>query len=452
MRTKASTRRKSRPFSSHRRKAKTIDIDGEGSIRSVAFLIGGKHVVSGGVEGKIRCWRVDDGEEVGIPIDAWSTVCTIAVSPDGKWVVSGTNSGRVTVWNAESFEKVIGLAGHDDWVRAVDVSPDASRIATGSYDKTACVWSLSTGHRLLDPLQHDWSLAAVKFSPDGRLLATATWCRSSLRIYDSQNGSLLTEFPIQVCSSENQSLAWASDSKHLFALSRDGNINRLDVDNGTTLSQWPIHSKINSRCIALANDSQFIAASAGSSVSFWDTTTQKQVGPVIQHPALIVSMDISEKYDLVIGGGKQIALRNIYDVLHTSAYKEDTGSLASKADKFLCRLLQIFPEHGMRRTKVEQAELEETRGTPHVPGDKQSMFASILNRVSLMYTSTRRAKITTLKKPDKRSITILLWPNAEPVRKTIVPTKSSCPFVALLAHGTKAQIHPSRFRECPSLR
>ncbi|KAF8548010.1 WD40 repeat-like protein [Imleria badia] len=367
-----STRKKIRPFSSHRRKAKMIDIDGEGSIRSVAFLAGGRHVVSGGVEGKIRCWRVDNGEEVGMPMDAWSTVCTIAVSLDGKWVVSGTNSGRVTVWNAESHEKVIGLVGHDDWVRAVDVSPDASRIATGSYDKTACVWSLSTGHRLLDPLQHDWSLAAVKFSPDGRLLATATWCRSSLRIYDSATGRLLTEFPIQVSSSENQSLAWASDSMHLFALSRDGNINRLDVNNGTMLSRWPIHSNNNSRCIALASDCQSIAASAGSSVSFWDTTTQKQVGSVIQHPALVVSVAISERYDLVIGGGKQIALQNIYDVLHASGNKEDTRSLASKADKFLCRLLQIFPDHAMRRTRGEQAELEETGGSSHTQDEGQS--------------------------------------------------------------------------------
>ncbi|KAF8445030.1 WD40-repeat-containing domain protein, partial [Boletus edulis BED1] len=228
IRIQASTRRTIRPLSNRHQKTRTIDIDGEGSIRSVAFLVDGRHVLSGGVEGKIRCWRVDNGEEVGLPMDAWSTVCTIAVSPDGKWIVSGTNSGLVTVWNAESHEKVIGLAGHEDWVRAVDVSPDASKIATGSYDKTACIWSLSIGERILGPLRHDWSLAAVKFSPDGRLIATATWCRASLRIYDSDNGRLLIDFPIQVSSSENQSLAWDSDSKHLFALSRDGNINRLD--------------------------------------------------------------------------------------------------------------------------------------------------------------------------------------------------------------------------------
>lgn len=349
------------PFSSNRhQKVKTVEVDGEGSIRSVAFLVDGRHVLSGGVDGKIRCWRVQDGEEVGTPIDAWSTVCTIAVSPDGKCVVSGTNSGRVTVWDAESHKKVIELAGHNDWVRAVDVSPDASRIATGSYDKTACVWSLSTGKRQLGPLEHDWSLAAVKFSPDGHLLATATWCRTSLRIYDNENGGLLVDFPLQVSSSENQSLAWASEGNQLFALSRDGYISRLDVYNGTTLSRWPIHSSNNSRCIALTGNCKFIAASAGSSVSFWDTTTLKQIMPVIEHTALVVSMAISEEYDLAIGGGNQIALRNIHAMLHSS-YNEDTSTFASKANRMFSRLLQIFPERATRRTKVEKVDFEETR-------------------------------------------------------------------------------------------
>ncbi|KAF8554789.1 WD40 repeat-like protein, partial [Imleria badia] len=200
---------------------------------SVAFLVDGKHVVSGGREGKIRRWRVEDGEEVGMPMDAGNSVCNIAVSRDGKWIVSGTKSSLVRVWNAESHEKVTAFKGHSDYnVCAVDVSPDGTRIATGSDDKTACVWSLSTGQRLLGPLEHNYSVAAAKFSPDGSLIATATWRRDSVRVYGTQNGRLLVDVPIQVNSPLNTSLAWATDSKQLFALSRDGNIHCLDVSTG----------------------------------------------------------------------------------------------------------------------------------------------------------------------------------------------------------------------------
>ena len=41
---------------------KPIEIDG---IYSVAFLADGRHIVSGGEEGKIRRWRVEDGRETG---------------------------------------------------------------------------------------------------------------------------------------------------------------------------------------------------------------------------------------------------------------------------------------------------------------------------------------------------------------------------------------------------
>ena len=300
--------------SAQQKEAKPIEIDGRGKIYSVAFLADEKHVLSGGEEGKIRCWRVEDGREVGTPMDAGSIIFNIAVSRDGKRIVSGTGGGLVTVWNAESHSKV---KEHNNWhwVCGVDVSPHGTRIATGSQDETLCVWSLSTGKRLLGPVKHDNLVVAVKFSPDGRLIATATWERDSVRVYNSQNGGLLVEFPIQVGSWHNQSLAWASDSKRLFTLSRGGDIHWLDVSTGTILSKWAIHSSDKARCITLASNGTFIAASANSSVSFWDTTTHEQIGSVIKQIHGIWSMAISTSYDLVVGGDQTITLLRLCDIL-----------------------------------------------------------------------------------------------------------------------------------------
>ena len=278
--------------------------------------------MSGGEEGKIRRWRVEDGREVGTPMNAGSAVGNLAVSRDGKWIVSGTTSGRVAVWDAESHLKVSEFSAHHSWVRVVDVSPDATRIATGSKDRTVCVWSLSTGQRLLGPLQHNSSIGAVKFSLDGHLLATATWWRDSVRIYDAQNSNLHIEVPIKVNSALNQSLAWANDSKRLFALSCDGYITCLDVSSGTMLTQWRIHNDKQARCIALPNSGTFIAASAESSFSIWDTTTQKQIGPIIEHTPVIASMAISVNNNIVTSGGKKISLRDIYDLIPLTYYKD----------------------------------------------------------------------------------------------------------------------------------
>lgn len=312
------------PTSVHPLQVKTVEIDGRGDIWSVACL--DDHILGGGKEGTIRCWRMEDGKEEGTLMDAGSPIGSIAVSQDGKWIVGGTMSGLVMVWNTESRKKVVEFKPHRDWVRAVDVSPDGRRIATGSYDSTACIWSLSTGQRLIRPLKHDAAVVAVKFSgSNGSFVATATLGCFSIRIYDSEKGQLIADVPIKVNSSLNQSLAWVSDSKELFALSHDGTINCLDVSSGITRSHWRIHSNDLPTCIVPASDGTFIVASANSWVSFWDTTTHQQIG-LIQDKEFVNSMTISPNHCLATAGGKKITLRSICDILPSHS-RDDVSAL-----------------------------------------------------------------------------------------------------------------------------
>ena len=316
MRTQDSSEISSSSSIVHRQGAKLIVIDGRDDIHSVAVLADGKHIMSGGAEQKIRRWRTEDGKEVGTAMDAGSRVLNIAVSRDGKVIVIGTGSGLVTVWNVESHSKLTEFKADRGYIRAVDVSPDATKIATGSDDVIVSIWSLPNGKRLLGPLKHSFGryMVAAKFSPDGCLIATATW-DLSVRVYDSQNGSLLVEFPVRINSSLNQCLAWASDSKQLFALSRDGYIYCVDVSVNTTLSKWLIQSSNYPRCIALATNGTFIAAAADSSVSLWDTTTHEQIGAVIEYTHAVGSMVMSPNYDLVTSGNKKITLRALCNTL-----------------------------------------------------------------------------------------------------------------------------------------
>ena len=103
--TQESSGRGNRPVSdsenSDQKEAKPIKIDVRDFIYSVAFLDDGKHLVSGGQEGKIRRWRVESGQEVGTPMDAGSPVLSIAVSESDR-VQSSQRSGacsrRLAAW------------------------------------------------------------------------------------------------------------------------------------------------------------------------------------------------------------------------------------------------------------------------------------------------------------------------------------------------------------------
>jgi len=348
---------------------KIIVMDGRNSIRSVAFLVDGTHIVSGGSEGKLRYWRVEDGREVGTTIDAGGRILNSAVSRDGKWIVSGAENGRVIVWSAESHEQVGEIKGHAKPVGAVDISPDATRIVTGSDDSTACVWSILSGERLLDPLKHDHALVAVKYSPNGDLIATATWSRKSVRIYKNQDGSLLFDLPISVNSVLNQSIAWSIDGEQLFALSKFGCIHCLDVATGTTHSEWAIHSNDKPRCIALARNGTFIAASANSSISFWDPTTHQQIGDVLQCGDAVRSVAISIDNGQLVSGGddKKITLRSLRELLPQFYFVDVRAPILQRVLPHMilitvvCSWLQTDPrEPEIRRMRKEKTELEKT--------------------------------------------------------------------------------------------
>ncbi|KAG9308564.1 WD40-repeat-containing domain protein [Chiua virens] len=303
-------------MTSQRNVRKTIEIDGRDAIYSVAFLMEGKHILSGGKQEKIRRWRLEDGQEIARRMDVGGWANSIAVSSDEKWIVGGSGRGSVSVWSVESHERVGEMEGHREGVIGVDISRDGTKIASGSDDHTACIWKRATGERLLT-LRHGGStVVAVKFSPDGRLLATAAWNRS-VRVYNSGTGHLLHEFSIRPGSDvNNQCLAW-NDDTHLYAISLEGIIHYLDVSTGETLSRWSIctDGKGKRGCIALPNNRNLIVASTESSISFWDTTTHTKIGSNIDYNDTVFTMAISDNYDIAIGHGRTITVRNLGDIL-----------------------------------------------------------------------------------------------------------------------------------------
>lgn len=314
----------SRPSSSsvHQAQAKVIRFDDAVEIWSTAFSADGKHVVTGGDEGVIRFWQIEDGVEADTPrpMDTEDPICNVAVSRDERWIVCGTVKGLLQIWDTMENGGDETFQAHTGCVNAVDVSPDSTRIASGSSDKTAYVWSLSTDEQLLGPWKHDSSVVAVKFSPNGRFIATAARALScyhanAVRVYDgSRDNHLLFDVPVKVISSSNQSLAWSSNSKQLFALSYNSKIYCLDLST-RRVSEWRIHSN-SPGCIALASNDAFIAASSTSSVSFWDTTTRNQIGSVKMYG--VKSVAISANYDIAIGSNKEIRLFRLSDILPSS--------------------------------------------------------------------------------------------------------------------------------------
>ena len=243
----------------------------------------------------------------------------ISVSRDGKWIVCGTTRGA-SVWDAKTKEKSIEVEG-TEYVAAVDISLESTRFATAAGgegdNKRASIWNIFTGERLIGPLQHDGYIAGIKFSPNGEHIATAVRGHS-IRVFNSRNGNQLTSIKTDIPAWWLLTpLAWSNNGQQFFAASSDRKIKSFDVSTGSQLAESQVHGDGEVVSIALAANGKFLATYADRSISFWDTSTLTQIGPVIEDSQQIRSIALSPDCSRLATGGSKgtITIRNLNNIL-----------------------------------------------------------------------------------------------------------------------------------------
>ncbi|KAF8557900.1 hypothetical protein OG21DRAFT_1494421 [Imleria badia] len=296
------------------------------TITSVLFAEDGKQILSGDGEAMLRRWRVDNGHEDGEPIRIEGRqIYAAAMSPNRRWLVFGLLCRpNVTVLDAQTHQKVFDIHGHASvQVISVDVSADSTKFATGSCDNLASIWCMTTGERLVGPLGHEWEVVTVRFSPTGDRIATATGVDREksyyIRIFNSGNGHQLLCIPFRFFSHISSPLAWSADGRQIFAASYNV-VKRFDTASGSLLSSWSIPGGGSRTSIVLSHNQKFAAIVAHGSLSFWDTTTEKQISTVINHSRPVWSIALSPNDDCIATGGEngKVTLRSLHDILPRS--------------------------------------------------------------------------------------------------------------------------------------
>ncbi|KIK96687.1 hypothetical protein PAXRUDRAFT_825708 [Paxillus rubicundulus Ve08.2h10] len=275
------------------------------AICSVVFLPDGKEVVSGGVGGNIRGWRVEDGCELGKGMWENSMVYAIAASNNGQWIATGGEEQHITIWNTVTCKKVFELEGHTNTVRSLAFSPDSGRLASGSTDQTVIVWNTTTGERLLGPLigHAAPSVWCVAFSPDGDKIASCDG--DDMRIWNSYSGDLV----IRRIKIQAVSLVWTPDGQQLIAGCGEGFIKRFSSSTGSLHADWKAHTELVTS-IAISPNGKFIAsASEDKTVCLWDMMTSTSIVPALKCNDEVCSVAISPAGSHLASGGFDCKLR-----------------------------------------------------------------------------------------------------------------------------------------------
>lgn len=130
--------------------------------------------------------------------DTFGVVVALAFHPNGRILAAGTaNDGKVRIWRLADGQCLAVLDRHTNIVWTLAFSADGALLASGSQDHTVCLWD--TRHveasaetiKLLHTLTaHTGGMGHLAFTTDGRLLAS-TGADSQICLWESATGRLL---------------------------------------------------------------------------------------------------------------------------------------------------------------------------------------------------------------------------------------------------------------------
>jgi WD40 repeat protein len=258
----------------------------KGNISAIAFSQDGSKLVSAGLDGTLRMWKVASGEQPWAARRHQGVVFGVALSPDGRLVASGGRDARLLICDAATGDVLHQLKSERS-VLSVDFSPDGKTLASadGLERKAAAVrlWSVAAGEVVAMWTGHsDWPLW-VKFSPDGSSIASGSY--RELLIRAGSTGDVFN------------TLTMAGSSMAAFALSPDGKtvaaggwehstrmkevpggwvqleVGRIQIWNlqtGETIASLAAHERSVS-AIAFSPDSRLVGtASRDGTVKIWN--------------------------------------------------------------------------------------------------------------------------------------------------------------------------------------
>ena len=201
-----------------------------------------------------------------------TNVRCLAVSQDGRWMAAGRLWGEVLVWDSKTSKKIYRFKEDNETILGVDFSPDSTRFVAAKHNGTAVVWERRLLGKKVQTFEHLEPLNTAKYSPLGDRIATAT--SSSVRVWDSNDGRLLVDIKAGVEPWHNTGLCWFKN--HLFVVSHD-EIKQFDASTGLEVSRWSTPESNNFSSIILSQRGEFIAYSAGRTITFWDASTHTQL-------------------------------------------------------------------------------------------------------------------------------------------------------------------------------
>ncbi|KAJ5555433.1 hypothetical protein N7461_003903 [Penicillium sp. DV-2018c] len=242
------------------------------------------NLMSGGGEGDLHLWALDQDKPLATLSGHSGRVCRSEFHPSGRYAASASFDTTWRLWDIETTTELLLQEGHSREVYTVAFNNDGSLVASGGFDSIGRIWDLRTGRTVMILEGHIREIFALDWGVDGHRVLSGSgdgWVKCwDLRQVRNTGG-------IGAHKSVVSDLRWYKGAESAsFLPSTDGS--QMDIDSASPAADKPAEGPQPKK-----SGTFFVSSGFDKSVNVFSADDWSLVKSLSGHSGNVLSTDIS---------------------------------------------------------------------------------------------------------------------------------------------------------------
>jgi WD40 repeat protein len=258
-----------------------------------------KRIVSASRDKTVRSWDISTGKTVKIMQGHTGIIVSrcFDLSFDGKFALTGGRDGTMRYWNVEEGMEIQRF-DHRNVVGSLCFLPGSKFALSGCADGYLTLWDLATKNKVYR-FKHPDLISCVCCSFDGGFALSGS--DNKLFLWDLQTGKNVNI--LEGHTDTIRSAAITSDNLNAVTCSVDGSVRLWDLNNQSETKKYLGHIGIINDVLITSDNKYILSAGADKTIRIWDLITGQEIHKFEAHKDGVFSIYITSDGRYLVSGG-----------------------------------------------------------------------------------------------------------------------------------------------------